>query len=297
MELRHLRYFVAVAEESHFGRAAALLHIAQPPLSQQIKQLEAELGVVLLNRTTRRVELTPAGARFLERARTILAETEAATLEAKRVSSGEVGSVSVGFVGTATYAVLPRLAQVVKKELPDLQLDLHGEILTPDLVSGLRDHSLDLAVLRPPVAEADIEVSTLRRERLVAVLPTRHPLAIHSTVDIADLRDETFICYPSHHRSVMYPTLLDACRTAGFHPRHIQEVSETSTLVVFVAGGLGVALVPESVQNLAVSGASFLPLAGVPPMVELSVATRMGEASPHVRRVMQYLETLVPQMA
>lgn len=297
MELRHLRYFVAVAEESHFGRAAAQLHIAQPPLSQQIKQLETELGVRLLNRTTRRVELTAAGARFLERARTILAETESAAIEARRVSSGEVGRVSVGFVGTATYAVLPRLAQVVKRDLPDLDLDLHGEILTPELVVGLRDHTLDLAVLRPPVAEADIRVSRLRRERLVAVLPTRHPLSANPAVDLADLRDETFICYPSHHRSVMYPTLLDACRGAGFQPRHIQEVAETSTLVVFVAGGLGVALVPESVQDLAVSGASFLPLAGEAPTVELSVATRMDESSPHVRRVMHFLEALVPQMA
>lgn len=297
MELRHLRYFVAVAEESHFGRAAALLHIAQPPLSQQIKQLEQELGVRLLNRTTRHVELTPAGARFLERARNILAETEAATEEVRRVASGEVGRVSIGFVGTATYAVLPRLAQLLKTELPDLQVDLHGEILTPELVAGLRDHTLDLAILRPPVGDADISVSTLRRERLVAVLSRRHPLAGRDEVALADLRDETFISYPSHHRSVMYPTLLDACRAAGFKPRQIQEVSETSTLVVFVAGGLGVALVPESVQDLAVSGACFIPLTGKPLTVELSVATRVDEESPHVHRVMQYLQDLVPQMA
>src|ERR1700754_982306 len=152
MELRHLRYFVAVAEECHFGRAAARLHIAQPPLSQQIKQLEDDLGVTLLTRSTRRVELTPAGQVYLERARTLLDAVAAAGVEAGRVAAGEIGRLAIGFTGSATYELLPTLTRVLRADFPGIELDLKGEMLTPDQVGALQDRDLDHRL--PPPAGA-----------------------------------------------------------------------------------------------------------------------------------------------
>ena len=293
MELRHLRYYVAVAEECHFGRAAERLHMAQPPLSQQIKQLETELGVQLLTRSTRKVELTAAGERYLDRARAILASVDAAGDEAARVAAGEVGRVAIGFTGSATYEVLPVLARALREDFPDLELDLRGEMLTPDQVGALHQGTLDIAFLRPPVRDASITLRILRREPLIAVLPMSHPLAARQQVRLNDLRHEQFITYPSHHRSVVYDAVMDACQHAGFTPASTLEVGETSTLVVFVAAGLGVALGPASVQHLRITGATFLPLAGSTEVVELAVATRADDTSPHVARVLSRVRRLL----
>jgi DNA-binding transcriptional LysR family regulator len=149
MELRHLRYFRAVAEERHFGRAATRLHMAQPPLSQQIKQLEDELGVRLLRRTTRRVDLTPAGEAYLVRVRSILDAVDAAGDEAQRIGSGLEGRLVVGCVGSATYSLLPALARALREQLPGVDFGFRGEMLSPDQVAALRDGSIDLGLLRP----------------------------------------------------------------------------------------------------------------------------------------------------
>lgn len=293
MELRHIRYFVAVAEECHFGRAAERLHIAQPPLSQQIKALEAELGVELLIRSTRKVELTPAGERYLERARAVLASLDAAGVEAQRIASGEVGRLAIGFTGSATYELLPTLARVLRADLPGIELDLRGEMLTPRQVAALADGTLDLGFLRPPVHDPAIQVRVLRREPLIAALPEVHPLAQKSSVRLADLRDEAFITYPSHSRSVVHDAVIATCEKAGFRPSVVQEVAETSTLVAFVAAGLGVALVPASVQHLKITGATFKPLAGSTGEVELAVATREGDVSPVLARVLGRARSLI----
>ncbi len=293
MELRHLRYFVAVAEECHFGRAAQRLHIAQPPLSQQIKQLEGDLGVQLLTRSTRKVDLTPAGAKYLEHARAILAAVDQAGEDAARVAAGEMGRLAIGFTGSATYDLLPRLARTLDEEFPDLQLDLRGEMLTPAQVAALRDRTLDIAFLRPPVRDPSLDVRILRREPLIAVLPAAHRLAEGTSVRLRDLQQDRFITYPSQHRSVVYEAIVDACQHAGFTPRHTLEVTETSTLVVFVAAGLGVALVPASVQHLRVTGAVYLPLAGTTEEVELAVVTRAQDESPQVGRVLSRIHQLV----
>ena len=293
MELRRIQYFVAVAEERHFGRAAARLSMAQPPLSQQIKLLEADVGVTLLERTTRKVQLTPAGRQFLQRAREILASMDAAVAEAALVADGRIGRVAIGFTGSATYELLPSLTRSLRAQLPGLDLDLRGELLTPDQVAALLDGSLDLGFLRPPVRVADLDVRVLRREPLIAVLPEHHLLARRSKIRLQDLRDEPFITYPSHNRSVVYDAVIDACGQAGFSPARAQEVGETSTLVSFVAAGLGVALVPASVRNLRITGARYLPLAGRPPDVELAIATRRNETSPHVERVRALAEVLI----
>ncbi|WP_345711806.1 LysR substrate-binding domain-containing protein [Kineococcus glutinatus] len=291
MELRHLRYFVAVAEERHFGRAAARLHMAQPPLSQQVRALEAELGVVLLERTTRRVELTAAGAAYLLRARAVLAAVDDAAAEARRIGAGLVGRLAIGCVGSASYTLLPALAKRLRAELPDVDVTCRGEVLVPDLVESLRRGALDLALLRPPVDAPDLRVVRLRRERLVVALPTDHPLARRARVGVGDLRAEPFVLHA--RRSVMHSLVVGLCRDAGFEPAVSHEVAETSTLVQFVAAGLGVAVVPEPVAALGVPGVTHRPLSGRT-RVDLAVATRAGDDAPLLRRALAQLRHLVP---
>ena len=184
MNLRQLRYFVAVAEEQHFGRAAVRLHMAQPPLSQQIRALEGDLGVQLLRRTTRRVDLTEAGAAYLERARSILAAVDDAGHLARLVAAGSVGRLAIGCVGSATYSLLPPWPAACPQELPGVDFAFRGEMLVPDEVSGLRSGEIDIALLRPPVADSSIAVHHLRDERLVVALPAR-PSARGPTSDRA----------------------------------------------------------------------------------------------------------------
>ncbi|MEX1275752.1 MAG: LysR family transcriptional regulator [Bacteroidota bacterium] len=287
MKLRHLRYFVTVAEELHFGRAAAKLHMAQPPLSHQIRQLEAEVGAELLHRTTRVVELTPAGVVFLERAREILAAVDSAIGDTIRAERGEVGRLSIGFVGSATYEVLPAVASSIRAELPGIELDLHGELLTPAQVEGLQSRRLDLAFLRPPVRASDLAVEVIRREPLVVVLPADHPLASESSVRVSDLAEEPFVTYPSQFRSVMQESIDALCRAARFMPKVVQEVNETATLVSFVAARVGVALVPASVQHLQVTGCVYRPLADRHEQVALAIAWRRDDPYPVLARVRQ----------
>ncbi|MGW5172080.1 LysR substrate-binding domain-containing protein [Streptomyces nodosus] len=293
MELRHVRSFLALVEERHFGRAAARLHIAQPALSQQIKQLERDLGTVLFTRSTRRVELTEAGADLTAYARSILAEVERAEAHMAMLASGHAGRVSIGFVGTATYDVLPQVARTVRAELPAVSLELHGELLAPQLVEGLLDGAYDLALFRPgPAGHSGVRIVPLRTERLVAVLPSHHPLAGRRGIPLAALADEPFVVHPSRERSSMHERVLAACARAGFEPATLVEVGETSTLVVFVAAGHGVALVPESVQSLRVDGVTYLPLTETE-TVDLGLARRTGHNAPATERVAAVIESCV----
>lgn len=281
MELRHLRSFAVLAEERHFGRAAERLHLAQPALSQQIKQLERELGVELFTRTTRRVDLTEGGARLVGHAREVLGDVDRARDDMAALASGHAGRVSVGFVGTATYDVLPRVAQEVRRSLPGVELELRGELLSPELAAGLADRTYDLALLRP--GAPGVDARTLRTERLIAVLPSAHPLAGRRRIALGALRDEAFVMHPSGHRSSIHARVLEACADAGFQPAPVVEVSETATLVVFVAAGLGVALVPEPVRSLGLEGVSYVALTDAP-TIDLALASR-ADASPAARQV------------
>lgn len=293
MELRHLRYFVAVADECHFGRAAAQLHMAQPPLSHQIRQLENDLGVQLFVRSTRKVALTPAGTHYLDRARAILAEVDAAGRDVASIAAGRLGRLAIGLTGSATYQWLPQLAWALRAELPLVDLDLKGEMLTPSQVDALLAGTLDLGLLRPPVRNAELEIQILRHEPLIAVIPQTHPLAAKEPICLFDLRDEPFICYPSRNKSVVYDAVFDACARAGFTPSEVVEVAETSTLVSFVAAGLGVALVPESVRHLRITGAEYCSLANGPAEVALAVAVGRNSSSPLVCRALDCIKQVV----
>ncbi|MER6960916.1 MULTISPECIES: LysR substrate-binding domain-containing protein [unclassified Streptomyces] len=292
MNLRHLRYFIAVAEERHFGRAADRLHMAQPPLSQAIRQLESELGVELLHRTTRRVDLTDAGRAYLARARTILADVDEAAHEARRVAAGAVGHLAIGCVGSATYSLLPALSRRLATELPGVDFAFRGDMLAPDQVEALRSGEIDIALLRPPVADPSLAVTPLRRDRLVVALPADHPLAQRKQVRAADLGGCDLIVHSADRRSVMYGVVLGLLRDAGVDPHIRHEVGETSTLVTLVAGGLGVAVVPEPVTALALAGVVYRPLVRPAATVDLAVAHRSDRTEPHLSRTIEVVRRM-----
>ncbi|MFF2503078.1 LysR family transcriptional regulator [Streptomyces sp. NPDC058067] len=289
VELRQIRYFLALAEECHFGRAAARLHVAQPALSQQIKQLERELGISLFHRSTRHVELTEAGRDLTGYARTLLAEAERARVRMAELATGHAGRVSVGFIGTATYDVLPRVARTVRARLPHVTLELRGELLSPQLADGLLDGTYDLAVLRSGAATEELTSTPLRTEPLMAVLPAHHPLAAGPRISLGSLAGEPFVIHPAQARSAMYDRVLSACRRAGFQPPSLVEVGETATLVVLVAAGHGVALVPESVRSLRLDGVTYVPLTD-PDTIDLVLARRTHGNSPSVQQVASIIE-------
>ncbi|MFJ6423910.1 LysR family transcriptional regulator [Streptomyces hydrogenans] len=292
MELRQARYFLALAEECHFGRAAARLHVAQPALSQQIKQLERELGIPLFHRSTRHVELTEAGRHLTGYARTLVTEAERARVHMTELATGRAGRVSLGFIGTATYDVLPRVARTVRAELPHVTLELRGELLSPQLVDGLLTGAYDLAVLRPGAHPEGVDVAPLRTEPLVAVLPAHHPLAGEPRVSVSALAREPFVIHPAQPRSAMYDRVLAACARAGFQPPSLVEVGETATLVVLVAAGHGVALVPEAVQSLRLDGVTYVPLAETE-TVDLVLGRRAHHNTPAVQQVAEIVQGCV----
>jgi DNA-binding transcriptional LysR family regulator len=293
MDLRHLRYFVAVAEELHFGRAAERLNMAQPPLSQAIRRLEHELGVDLLHRTTRRVDLTDAGRAYLARARKILGEVDEAAHEARLVAAGAVGHLAIGCVGSATYSLLPALSRGLSLELPGVDFSFRGEMLVPDQAAALRAGEIDLALLRPPIADLSLTVLPLRRDRLVVAVPADHPLAAVPRPGVADLADADLIVHSADRRSVMYDVVLGLFRDAGVEPRIRHEVAETSTLITLVAGGLGVAVVPEPVTALSLEGVAYRPLASPAVDVELAIAHRTERTEPHLARAVSVIRGLV----
>ncbi|MFE6506933.1 LysR family transcriptional regulator [Nocardioides sp. NPDC057767] len=291
MELRHLRYFVAVAEERHFGRAAQRLHMAQPPLSQQIRQLEAELGLTLLTRTTRRVDLTPAGAAYLERAREILGAVDAAAREAASIASGRRGRLLIGCVGSATYSLLPALARTLRAELPEVEFGFRGEMLSPDQAAALVDGTLDLGLLRPLPDSPGLAITHLRQEDLLVAMPKDHRFAARRRVRVTDLDGEGLVIHAGSGRSAMNAMIQNLFDEAGISTHIAHEVAETSTLVTFVAAGLGVAIVPEPTAALAVPNVVYVPLAGTPG-VELVAATRAGDESPLLARALTILAGL-----
>jgi len=290
--LRHLRYFVTVAEEQHFGRAAERLHMAQPPLSQQIRRLEADLGVELFVRTTRRVDLTDAGRVYLERARTILASVENAANEARRVAAGVVGHLVIGCVGSATYSVVPALSRRLTDELPGVDFSFRGEMLVSEQVDALRERTIDIALLRPPVTDSALTVTTLRKERLVVAVPSDHRLASRKQLRVTDLAEADLIMHSAGRGSAMYDVVRRLFGEADLAPFVRHEVGDTSTLVTMVAGGLGVAVVPDPVSALTLDGVAFIPLRPTR-TIELAVAHRTGRTEPHLRRTLDLVAAVV----
>lgn len=263
MELRHLRYFVLVAEELHFGRAAQRAGIAQPPLSQQIRALEAELGVALFFRTRRHVELTDAGRALLPRARQLLRDAERATQAARDGAAGLTGTLRIGFPGSLAFGFAGDFVRRHRERSPDVSLELR-ELTSEQQRAALHRDELDIAFVRYPFRESELESIQLCREPLVAAVPGDRALAEpEGWISVDRLRDEPFVMFPRSYGPAFFDQVVGLCRAAGFSPRIEQEVIQMPTIVSLVASGVGVAVVPGSMRRVEVQGVDYHELRGV----------------------------------
>ncbi|TNC07800.1 LysR family transcriptional regulator [Methylobacterium terricola] len=267
MELRHLRYFVAVADALSFTAAAERLGVSQPPLSQQIRDLEAELGTPLFWRTSRSVALTPAGAAFLPRARAVLAQVEEAAAEARAVGAGRTGTLDLGLTGSILAGPLGRMIRLFGERYPGVLVRLH-EMPPGEQPAALHAHRTDLGFLRHPPDDPSLRAVRAWPEAVGVALPAGHRLASHAEIALSDLAGEAFVSL--RLRDSRFATHLhEACLAAGFAPRMVQQVVESASLVSLVAAGLGVALVPDSVGALPRPGIVYRPLAAPAPVADV----------------------------
>lgn len=249
MELRHFLYFIAVAEELHFGRAAARLQMTQPPLSKQIQQFEEEIGVPLFKRNKRHVELTTAGQLFLPEARQIIAQVNQAVDTAQRADRGEFGRLVIGFVGSATYDILPQIIREYRRKFPHVSIRLH-ELSTPDQVNALIGARIDVGLLHPPVSSSFIDSIPIKRGFAALSLPKNHPLAKKEHIYIDDLQDIPFILVSRDIWPGLYDEFLSLFQSVGFTPRIVQEATEYQMVVGLVSAGIGIGVVPATAEKL-----------------------------------------------
>lgn len=290
MHRRHLDYFVAVADELHFGRAATRLFVSQPALTRQIHQLERELGVTLFDRTTRKVELTAAGAAFARHARRALAELDLGARAAARAAPGADAHLAVGFAGSTTYDRMPRVVAEFRRRRPDVTIEIHNEMLTTMQIAALVTGRIDVGLLRPPWADDRVHAISLGSEPMVLAAPDGHRLATTPAVGLDDLRGVPLVCYPVEAST--HATIVAACAMADFAPTIAHHAAETHTLLGLVSSGIGVALLPASGCRLPVPGVTYRQLAGDAPRLDLCLAWRRDETSPVVRAFVAAVEEL-----
>jgi len=291
IELRQLRYFVAVAEEMHFGRAAARLHMTQPPLSQTIQALEASLGTPLFDRSARRVALTAAGAALLPEARRLLQQAAALPQLAQRAASGSAGVLTLSFVSTADYSVLPTLLREFREAWPQVQIDLR-EATSDVQLEDLARQRIDAGLLIPPLPErtrAELDYLPILQEPLLLAAPTSLKLRPRQPVALRALADAPLIIFPRRIAPALHDMILAVFHAAGLAPRISQEAIQMQTIVGLVAAGMGIALVPQSVSNLRRAGVSYHALAEPAPLVETGLAWRRDNRQPVLAAFLQLL--------
>ncbi len=295
MELRHLRYFTAVAEELSFTRAARRLNIAQPPLSQQVRALEAELGAELFSRTRRRVELTAAGRQLLRDAREILARADEAAAKARRAARGDEGELRLGFVSTAMYEdAVPQLLRDFRGRHPAVALHLE-QLSTMQQVQALLEKRIDAGFLRPPVAEPRLALRTIARESLMLAVPAGHRLARERRVRLEAVAGDPWVVISREMGAGFYQQTLELCVQSGFTPNVALEVGEVQTMVGLIAAGFGVGLVPAAVTTLRRRGVAYVPLAGPRATVEICVAYLRDDVPPVLRNFLGLLRRSSPR--
>ncbi|MBB5696522.1 LysR family transcriptional regulator [Muricoccus pecuniae] len=286
LDLRQLRYFVAVAEEGHITRAAERLGMAQPPLSQQIRALEERLGVRLFHRRARGVELTEGGAALLEEARIILARLEQAERSALSAARGEQGQLRVGVAPTAPFhPFVPQVIRAFREAYPGVTVTM-DECLSRQAITGLKEARLDVAFVRAEIEDPDLTVYRLIREPMVVALPAAHPLAAGPPTpsSLAAYADETFIAFARVEGPGMFDATATACLKAGFSPCIGQEAPRITSTLGLVAVGLGIAIVPDSMRHVQMDGVTYRQLLEEDrPVVPLDLATRRGAASAVIR--------------
>lgn len=288
MELRHLRYFVAVADELHFTRAAERLGIGQPPLSQQIQSLENEIGTPLFKRLPRGVSLTAAGHSFLINARNILRDVDEAAEQARRVASGEQGRLRVGMINSAPFhPFVPRVIREFGLRYPHVTLTL-DEKSTPSLANAVINEVIDVAFVRPVLGHDNrLTVTPLFDEDVLIALPQGHPLADRETLPLESLASEPFVLFSRVVGAGLYDEIIAACQQCGFSPLLGQETSQVTSIVNLVAAGFGVSLVPASMQQVHSEGVTYRPISGHAPRARMSLIYRAADDSSVVRNLIE----------
>ncbi|MBT2410621.1 LysR family transcriptional regulator [Streptomyces sp. ISL-12] len=288
--LAQLTSFVAVAEELHFTRAAERLNMTQPPLSRQIQLLENELRVQLLDRTNRTVRLTPAGRAFLVEARRILRQSEHATLAVRRVSSGEAGTIAVGFTAASAYSALGGLLDTARAALPGVEILLQ-ELVTRRQLEALSAGSLDLGLIRPSATGTDLCSRTAVREALVAALPEGHPMAVQDgPMPIEDFTGQDFLMYSPIEARYFHELLISIFRAAQVRPVFTQYLTQVHSILALVNGGWGIALVPETAAHMRYGGIVFRQVVLPDPRpVELKLVWRKNNDNPALDALLHHL--------
>lgn len=294
MQIRRLRYFIAVAEELHFGRAAERLHIAQPPLSQQIQRLEQELGLVLFDRNRHSVRLTKAGAELLVEARRAVAQADRVISVARDIRTGESGRVRIGFVGSALYAGVPSMIRELRQAAPDIRI-MASEMETGAQLVAINNDVIDLGVVRTPLSTNELAVHVITTDDLVVALPHDHRLARSHTIELSQLADESFVFFKPDEGRGFWEVVVSACAAAGFTPRVEYEADHIHTMVGMVAAGIGVSLVPEPVRALSLWGVRFVPLTPPVPRLPLALAWDARRSFAALDRVVEILTSSGPR--
>jgi DNA-binding transcriptional LysR family regulator len=291
MELRHLRYFLAVAEELNFSRAAHRLNMAQPPLSQQIMQLEQHLGVQLFERETRPIRLTVAGLTLLEQARPLIKRFDQLEIKLQLMGSGDTGSLAVGFIASAMYELLPGVLKQFRSQYPRVHLDL-TEMTGLEQEEALHEHSIDVAFIRGVTSDEDFEGHVLLEEPLVVAVPSQWQLAGEKSLSLESLKGEQFILYPTKPDPSYANFIKAACNDAGFEPKVVQEANELQTAVSLVASGIGIGLMPASIKMLQRVGVTYVPLKEPAPLSVISVLHRKHDPAPSLKKFLALLPGL-----
>lgn len=295
IDIRQLRYFQAVAEELHFGRAAARLAIAQPALSRQVQALEQELGTPLLRRTQRRVELLPAGALLLERSRAIQQELARALADVRRTGTGELGKLSLGFIHSSTYGLLPSVIRRFRQLYPGIELELHELPITAQHAALLRG-TIDLGLLRIQPAPPELEVVAVLPDPFVLALPAKHPLAGRTRVRLKDVAGEPFVMFSKQEAPLLHDRVQAMCEHAGFQPNVVQRATQLHTMVGLVGGGLGIAVVPASARNLHPRQVRFVQLSDKTEPVHIALGWRRGHETPAIQSFRKVTQEVVAGM-
>jgi DNA-binding transcriptional LysR family regulator len=286
VELRHLRYFAALAEERHFGRAAERLGIAQPPLSKQLQDLERELGYPLIDRSRRPVELTAAGQTLLEHASSLLESLEIAVRETRRAGAGHSGRVAIGYPSSLAYSGLTRLLRAFRERSPDVAIEVR-ELPPADQVEALKRGDLDVGFVRAPLHEPQLASENIRTEKLVLALPADHRLAIRERIALSAVAREPFVFFPRARGPGFFDLLISFCRDSGFTPHIVQEAPQIDVLAL-VAAGFGLSILPDSVREQRRADIVLRPIIGSP-TTELRLVWRSGDPTPAVAR---FIETV-----
>lgn len=292
-ELSQLRCFVAVAEELHFGRAAQRLNMTQPPLSRQVQLLERILGVVLLDRTSRSVRLTPAGRSFLIEAKRILRLAESAALATRRIGKGDAGRVAIGFTAASGYSFLPNLVDLARTKLPNVDLALR-ELVSGEQVEALLTGRIDLGLVRPPLTRPEFDKVRVLTEPLIAALPSGDPRLEKARLTLADFDVEPMITYAPEGAGYFHTMLTAMFDEAGVSPNYVQHMAQIHSILALVHARIGAAVVPEAATKLHFEGVEFRPLETIPERpVELFVAWRKDNDNPSLKPLLELISAQV----